>query len=136
MFEAKNSALYDLHCVVNGLNLYLEQGVEFVIKSMFYMGSKHEHYVESVLVFAASSFAIEFLLNVPSTMLNSIISKYDGISDKLDNLLRRIGARVMVDSVFCKINFSYLIKSSQDCVANSDGTLQDIHRFGKARSAL
>lgn len=81
---------------------------------MLYNGWTHDHYVNNVFLFAPSGLIIPCTLNCPGAMHDSQICDFGGVYDRQEEYFERCGGRGEVDSAFCRGDFPYLIKSSQD----------------------
>lgn len=74
------------------------------------------------------------LFDCTRAMHDSTIAEWGGVYSKLQEAFDLIGGRCVVESAFCKSNYPYLIKSAQDCLAASDGTIEDMNYLQQAKS--
>ena len=68
-------------------------------------------------------------------MHDSTVAEWGRVYDKLKMAFQTHGGQCVVDSAFSKHHYTFLIKSSQDCVVGSDGTRESIATFRQATSA-
>lgn len=134
-FRTKYSMLKDVYCVADGLKLYLEQSGDYIIQNMFYNGWKHDHYVSNVFVFSPDGAVIACAINAPGSMHDSTVAEWGKIYNKLKEAFDEHGGQCVVDSAFSRTHYPFLIKSAQDCVVGSDGTIESIMTLRQATSA-
>jgi hypothetical protein len=69
-------------------------------------------------------------INAPGTFHDSTMANMSGIYDKIDNLYRRLGSKVVVDSAFLADNRQSVYKSHQNNIDRYGNVRQksDVHR--------
>ena len=111
---AKYPEVAEVWAAADGLKLCVEASGNYCTQNMFFNGYTHGHYINGIFVFSCDGKIIISLVNCPGTFHDSTMSDY-GIYRKMNEIYRRTGGKVVVDSEF-KISRGageYLIKSSQ-----------------------
>ena len=123
MVAQKYPSLNDCWGAMDGLKVGVECAGDEVTQNRFYNGWKCDHYISNVFLFSPAGKICAVYFNAPGIVHDSTMAQMSGIYDKIDDVYRRTGARVVVDSAFSKNDRNSLIKS----FANN------IDRNGRAR---
>jgi len=109
---------------MDGLKLTLQSSGNCKVQERFYNGWTHDHYVNSVLVFAPDGTIVVCAINIPGCCHDSQIAHMGGIYQKLENQFDLHGGKCVVDSAFCrkgKSNYQkFLIQSSENLDPEDD----------------
>ena len=108
----------DVWGAADGLKLGVESSGNYAIQNMYYNGWTHGHYINNIFVFACDGKIRISLQNCPGTFHDSTMSDY-GVYDKMEQLYRSTGGKVVVDSAFKIPTGNFLIKSSQTDPVNA-----------------
>lgn len=133
-FMSRYSTLKDVYAVADGLKLYLESSSECTMQNMFYNGWTHDHYVSNIFVLAPNGCVIACALNAPGSMHDSSIAEWGNVYTKLEDSHIKYGGICVVDSAFCRGQYPFLNKSSQDPFIDSENA-EDVIRYQQATSA-
>lgn len=74
-FATNYTMLHNVYCVVEGLQLHLEQPGEMFIQNTFFNGWTHNHYFSNFLVFNRNGVVILGAINAPGAMNDSVTAK-------------------------------------------------------------
>jgi len=105
--------LADVWGCCDGLNIRFETSGSQQIQRIYYNGWLHGHYISNVLVFAFDGTIRICGLNAPGSMHDSTVAEYSGVYDKLREVYRRTGGKVVVDSAFKLKNNPYIIRTAR-----------------------
>jgi hypothetical protein len=106
--------LYDVWSTMDRLKLYLQQSGNTEIQARYYNGWMHGHYVTSIFVFCPDGTIPIAFFNVPGSVHDSQVAHWGRVYDELGAVYDDTGVKCTVDSAFGKVNWPFLIKSSQD----------------------
>jgi hypothetical protein len=107
----------------NGLKLGLEQSGDDATQNIFFNGWTHDHYVSNLFLFLPDGKIRACYIDAPGTFHDSTMANMSGIYDKIDDLYRQLGSKVVVDSAFLADNCQSVYKSHQN----------NIDRYGHVR---
>ena len=110
----KHSLLIDCYCMVDGLKLYLQQAGDSIIRSHFYNGWKHNHFVTNIFAFALNGSIIACTLNAPGTWHDSTLAHWGSMYSKLQKCWEDHHGKVLMDSAFASNMHKFIIQSSQN----------------------
>ena len=96
-----------------GLKLFIQEPGLDHVQNWHYNRWFHEHYVNSVFIFAPDSKIMVCHLNTSGTVCDSAVVSCCDLYNDIDNSCKETGAKVVVDSVFNLGNKPFLINSSQ-----------------------
>ncbi len=125
--ESKHPALKEkkVWCSMDGLKLYIERPPDETIKSRYYNGWTHDHYVSNVFVFTPDGAIPMAYFNIPGCIHGSQVAEWGNIYTKFENMFDRYGVRCAVDSGFGKIDRDFMVKSTQDDLTSNKTTQQE-----------
>jgi hypothetical protein len=104
------------HCwgAMDGLKLCLERSGDDATQNIFFNGWTHDHYVSNLFLFSPDGKIRACYTNAPGTFHDSTMANMLGIYDKIDDLYRRLGSKVVVDLAFSADNHQSVYKSHQN----------------------
>ncbi len=125
--ESKHPALKEkkVWCSMDGLKLYIERPPDETIKSRYYNGWTHDHYVTNVFVFTPDGTIPMAYFNIPGCIHDSQVAEWGNIYTKLETMFDRYGVQCAVDSGFGKIDRDFMVKSAQDGLTSNKTTQQE-----------
>ena len=123
---SKHPNLKGVWATMDGLKIYLQQSPCVKNQEHFYNGWTHDHYVTNVLVFCPDGTIPMTFYNCPGSVHDSQVAMWGNIYEKLEMVYEKYGAKCTADSAFKSVNAPYLIKSSQDPLAASGDTREEV----------
>ena len=108
---------------MDGLKLNVQESGKVYEQNQYFNGWTHGHYVNSLYVFGPDGKICICVLNAPGTFHDSTMADYH-VYDSLEDIFRRTGKKVVVDSAFGSGNRTFLVKSSQGDPIN--GNAEDL----------
>ncbi len=118
-FAERHLLLNDFWATIDGLKLYLQTAGNAYIQERFYNGWMHEHYVTSVFCFCLDGTIPISFFNVPGSVHDSQVAKFENIYNKLEEVYHLYGAKCCVDLAFGHVTRGYLYKPCQDLLGSN-----------------
>jgi hypothetical protein len=103
----------DVWAACDGLKLSMQAAMDDVTQNMFYNGWTHGHYISCIFVFAPDGKICICSFNSPGCWHDSTQADHGGVYDKIEEVYKATGGKVVIDSAFSLGNRGYFIKSSQ-----------------------
>ena len=122
---AKYPALTNCWGAMDGLKIRLERGGNSQVQSLFFNGWTHDHYISNLFLFSPDGKIRACYTNAPGAMHDSTLAKWGGIYEKVNELYRTRGAKVVVDSAFASEQCDSVYKSFQSNIDNQGNVRQN-----------
>jgi hypothetical protein len=128
----KYPALQDCWGAMDGLKLRLECAGNSKMQNLFYNGWTHDHYISNLFLFSPDGKIRACYLNVPGSVHDSTMAQWGCLYEKIDNMYRIYGVKIVVDSAFASEARDSVYKSYQNNIDNDGNVRQafDIQRQG------
>lgn len=121
---------------MDGLKLYLQSAGDTDTQNTFYNGWQHNHFVNSLFLFAPDGTICMKYINAPGTVHDSSMATWGSLYDMLDEIYYRTGAQVVIDSAFARENRPSLVKSAQNKSVDAAGNVRGSFRASSERPHL
>ena len=108
----KYPILKDVWGACDGLKIPIEKASNYSVQNNFYNGWTSGHYVNCVFTFSPDGKIRMCALNCPGCWHDSTMASY-GVYEKIVDIFKQFGFKVVVDSAFKVLDSPSLIKSSQ-----------------------
>jgi len=127
VISAKYSLLTHVWGAMDGLKLTLERaGGNNDQQNNFFNGWTHDHYVTNLFVFSPDGKIRSAYFNAPGVLHDSTMAVWSSIYEQIEEVYRRTGGQVVVDSAFSTTRTQAMISSYQT----------NIDRSGRARQSF
>jgi DDE superfamily endonuclease len=130
----KYPALVNCWGAMDGLKIRLEKAGNPRVQNLFYNGWTHDHYISNLFLFSPDGKIRACYVNSPGNMHDSTMAKWGGIYDKVDDLYRTHGVKIVVDSAFSLEGRDSVYKSYQNNIDNHGNVRQALNIQKQATS--
>jgi DDE superfamily endonuclease len=93
------------------------------MQNLFYNGWTHNHYISNLFLYSPDRKIRACYVNAPGSVHDSTMAKWGGLYQKVDNMYRIYGVKIVVDSAFASKARDLDYKSFQNIIDN-DGNVQ------------
>jgi hypothetical protein len=130
----KYPALQNCWGAMDGLKIRLECAGNSQMQNLFYNGWTHDHYISNLFLFSPDGKIRACYVNAPGSVHDSTMAKWGGLYQKIDDMYRIHGVKIVVDSAFASDARDSVYKSYQNNIDNDGNVRQafDIQRQATA----
>jgi DDE superfamily endonuclease len=131
----KYPALQDCWGAMDGLKLRLECAGNSKMQNLFYNGWTHDHYISNLFLFSPDGKIRACYLNVPGSVHDSTMAQWGCLYEKIDNMYRIYGVKIVVDSAFASEARDSVYKSYQNNIDN-DGNVRQAFKIQRQATSV
>ena len=120
----KYPALHNCWGAMDGLKVRLECAGNSKMQNLFYNGWTHDHYISNLFLFSPDGRIRACYVNAPGSLHDSTMAKWGGLYQKVDDMYRMYGVKIVVDSAFASEARDSVYKSFQSNIDNAGNVRQ------------